>query len=262
MISTTQGKQDYLFDDTNHRVLDPATYYAPKSVHEHWTPQEIEIYFQKYAETPKQFGSIADALPNKSAAQCVEFYYMHKQKAVDFRQIVVSYATTTRGRKKKVGGKGKRKGILADIQQHDNDVASSKSRSSRSTRVADTPSSTAASSSAPVSASGRPKRVTKPRASLLEVAAGSRKASGSLPGEGESSTGASTPEPERAPKRKRAPISTIGTASTSSATKPPSATSLPPATASLPSIVALNLQDREEVCCVLSSTIARSTHSF
>ncbi|KAH8829438.1 hypothetical protein DL96DRAFT_1791622 [Flagelloscypha sp. PMI_526] len=204
MISTTKGPPDYVFDDTNHLVRDPAAHYAPTVNHDHWTPEEIGVYFQKYAAFPKQFGIISEFLPNKSTAECVDFYYMHKKKVIDFRQIITRYAPTSRGRKKKLG-KGKRKGILSDIRQHDDAVASTKPQS-RSTRVQDpTPSTTSAS--APVSASGRPKRTTKPRSSVLSAASISRKASTSQQGDGESSTAASTPEPERAQKRKRAPLS-------------------------------------------------------
>ncbi|PPQ67764.1 hypothetical protein CVT24_002774 [Panaeolus cyanescens] len=120
MISATRGKVDYLFDDTAHRVDNPSEYYAPQTGMHDWTEQEKKIFVDKYAAHPKQFGIIADYLPNKTAAQCVDYYYLHKKRHIDFRKIVSQFAPNKRRRR----GMGKKKGnaLLADIAQHDMEV--------------------------------------------------------------------------------------------------------------------------------------------
>lgn len=119
MISVTRGAVDYLFDDTNNEVEDPATYYAPTTGIDDWTEDEVTVFLDKFAETPKQFGIIADALPNKTPAQCVTFYYLHKNKHIDFRQVVAR-----RAQKRKRGGrKQKSNALLADIRKRDDEVS-------------------------------------------------------------------------------------------------------------------------------------------
>ena len=44
-----------------------------------WTFAEKEIYLQRFIEFPKQFGKIAAYLPNKTAQDCVLFYYLNKK---------------------------------------------------------------------------------------------------------------------------------------------------------------------------------------
>jgi hypothetical protein len=119
MISVTHGKVDYVYDDTNHRVENPAEYYGPHTGIHDWTEEEKKTFLDKFAEYPKQFGSIAGYLPNKTQAQCVAFYYLHKKKMIDFRKVVSQYAPNKRRRR----GTGKKKGIIADIQQHDAEVS-------------------------------------------------------------------------------------------------------------------------------------------
>ena len=119
MISVTHGKVDYVYDDTNHRVEEPAEYYGPHTGIHDWTEDEKKTFLDKFAEYPKQFGIIASFLPNKTQAQCVAFYYLHKKKMIDFRKVVSQYAPNKRRRR----GTGKKKGIIADIQQHDAEVS-------------------------------------------------------------------------------------------------------------------------------------------
>ncbi|KAG6873092.1 hypothetical protein C0995_003138 [Termitomyces sp. Mi166 len=120
MISVTHGKVDYTYDDTNHRVENPAEYYGPRTGIDDWTEEEKKTFLDKFATHPKQFGMIADHLPNKTAAQCVDYYYLHKKKVIDFRKVISQYAPN----KRKRGRTGKKKGnaLLADIRQHDAEV--------------------------------------------------------------------------------------------------------------------------------------------
>ncbi|KAJ3572829.1 hypothetical protein NP233_g2829 [Leucocoprinus birnbaumii] len=120
MISVKNGKVDYLFDDTCHRVENPAEYYAPQTGIHDWTEEEKRIFLDKYAVYPKQFGIIAEFLPNKTASQCVDYYYLHKKQLIDFRKVVSKF-----GPKRRRRGAGKRKGnaLLTDIQKHDEEGA-------------------------------------------------------------------------------------------------------------------------------------------
>ncbi|KAI0052136.1 hypothetical protein FA95DRAFT_1484221, partial [Auriscalpium vulgare] len=58
MISVTRGKVDYVLDDTNNLVDDPASFYDIGAGMAAWTDAEKEIFKDKYAAHPKQFGII------------------------------------------------------------------------------------------------------------------------------------------------------------------------------------------------------------
>jgi Myb-like DNA-binding domain len=117
MIAVTEGEVDYLFDDTNHLIEDPEEYYGPHTGIDDWTEEEKRIFIDKFAMYPKQFGLIADHIPHKTAAQCVDYYYLHKKKIIDFRKVVSQLAPNKR--KKRGGGKKKGNALLTDIAQHD-----------------------------------------------------------------------------------------------------------------------------------------------
>ncbi|KAI0696813.1 hypothetical protein BC835DRAFT_838895 [Cytidiella melzeri] len=119
MISVEVGDVEYAFDDTNNEVYNPAEYYAPRTGTDDWTEEEVSIFVEKFAQTPKQFGIIADSLPHKTAAQCVTFYYLHKNKHIDFRKVVASRIV----KRKRGGRKQKSNALLADIRQKDDETA-------------------------------------------------------------------------------------------------------------------------------------------
>ncbi|KAJ7167336.1 hypothetical protein C8R43DRAFT_917562 [Mycena crocata] len=119
MICVT-GATEYIFDDTNHLVENPSEYYAPCTGIHDWTEPEKELFLDKYAAFPKQFGAIAEFLPNKTASQCVDYYYLHKKKLIDFRRVVSQLAPNKRKRRR--AGKQKGNGLLSDIRQHDAEV--------------------------------------------------------------------------------------------------------------------------------------------
>ncbi|EIW78396.1 hypothetical protein CONPUDRAFT_28038, partial [Coniophora puteana RWD-64-598 SS2] len=58
MISVSEGTIDYLYDDTNNIVQDPAEFYSCSSGNDIWTDEEREIFNVKFAAHPKQFGLI------------------------------------------------------------------------------------------------------------------------------------------------------------------------------------------------------------
>ncbi|KIJ61642.1 hypothetical protein HYDPIDRAFT_159357 [Hydnomerulius pinastri MD-312] len=122
MISVTEGSVPHLFDDTNNLIDDPAEFYGASSGHDYWTEEERNIFLNEFAARPKQFGLIAERLPNKTAAQCVTYYYMHKRRGVDFRKAVAQYGTS---RRRKNGKTNKQRGnaLLTDIRRHDDEVS-------------------------------------------------------------------------------------------------------------------------------------------
>ena len=122
MISVTRGKVDAVFDDVNNAVEDPVSFYDPSPGLAEWTDDEVEIYKQRFAKYPKQFGHIAAGLPHKSQAQCVQFYYLYKKALIDFREAVTTYGQSKRRRGGRKTDK-KKGGLLADIRQHDAEVS-------------------------------------------------------------------------------------------------------------------------------------------
>jgi hypothetical protein len=125
MISVTRGKVDAVFDDTNNVVNDPQTFYDPLPGLAEWTDDEVEIYKQRFAKYPKQFGNIVSGLPHKTQAQCVQFYYLHKKTLIDFREAITTYGQSKRRRGGRKTDK-KKGGLLADIRQHDAEVSKGK----------------------------------------------------------------------------------------------------------------------------------------
>ncbi|KAG6377436.1 hypothetical protein JVT61DRAFT_15240 [Boletus reticuloceps] len=89
---------------------------------DYWTEEERDIFLNEFAAHPKQFGLVSQRLPNKTAAQCVTYYYLHKKQGVDFKKAVMQYGTS---RRRKNGRPSKQRGnaLLADIRRHDDEVS-------------------------------------------------------------------------------------------------------------------------------------------
>ncbi|KAF9199349.1 hypothetical protein BGZ49_010556 [Haplosporangium sp. Z 27] len=102
MILDPNIREKVHYYDRNHLVTDPAKYYRLGPVTDIWTEEEREIFIKRYLNYPKQFGKIAAGIENKTASQCVLFYYREKKK-IGFKDMV-----SNRGRKRKPAA-GKRK---------------------------------------------------------------------------------------------------------------------------------------------------------
>ncbi|KAJ2925383.1 hypothetical protein H1R20_g11688, partial [Candolleomyces eurysporus] len=229
MISVTQGSVDYMFDDTNHLIENPTEYYAPDTGIDDWTDDEKRIFIDRFAQFPKQFGIIAQSLPHKTASQCVDYYYLHKKRQIDFRKVVAQLGP--KKRKRRGGGKKKGNALLTDIAQHDAEVGKNlsafvvPSRVAKGRRGGRPPKVSAALERAGNSATATPQ--PEPRNTRLNSQLG------------ESSTTPATPEPERrVSTRRQKPISTSISASGPSL----SALSIPP-----------NLPDSESVSASVAS---------
>lgn len=202
MLSVTKGRVDPVFDDTNNLVEDPHTFYALETGIDDWTDEEKVVFVEKYVKHPKQFGIIAGYLPNKTPAQCVTFYYLHKNTTIDFRKILAQFNTVGKRTRRGRGSKQKGNALLADILKHDDEVSrnatpsttSAKRRRGQppSTPVGTTPvaESEPGPSTTPAPAAEPPKRSTISRRSTTQ----------------NTPAGTPTPDPEPvqpAPKRPR-----------------------------------------------------------
>ncbi|KAI0828703.1 hypothetical protein BC628DRAFT_1316598 [Trametes gibbosa] len=123
MLSVTKGRADPMFDDTNNLVEDPHSFYALETGINDWSDEEKAAFLEKYVVHPKQFGIIAGFLPNKTPAQCVTFFYLHKNTTIDFRKLVADHNTVGKRTRRGRGGKQKGNALLADILKHDDEVS-------------------------------------------------------------------------------------------------------------------------------------------
>ncbi|KAG1776872.1 hypothetical protein EV702DRAFT_316699 [Suillus placidus] len=121
MVSVVDHREPYSYDDTNNLLDDPAEFYSSSSALDIWTEEEHIVFKERYAAHPKQFGLIAQHLPNKTAAQCVTYYYLHKPH-VDFRKAIAQYGAGRRRRNGRGANKQKGNALLADIRRHDDEV--------------------------------------------------------------------------------------------------------------------------------------------
>lgn len=122
MVSVARGYVDSVYDDTNNLVLDVPEFYRQRTGIDDWTEEEKKVFLKAYAAHPKQFGIIAHSLPNKTASQCVLFYYLHKKKHIDFRKVIQHYAPKTRKGGRRTD-KQRGNALLADIMRHDAEVS-------------------------------------------------------------------------------------------------------------------------------------------
>lgn len=105
------------YDDVNGFVADPVGFYLDEFDPDVWSEEEKAIFARRYALWPKQFGKIAQALPHKTPAQCVRYYYLNKKvPGNDFKALA---AARNRERKRKARVKPKKaKGsaLMADLK--------------------------------------------------------------------------------------------------------------------------------------------------
>ncbi|KAI0244187.1 DNA-binding protein snt1, partial [Massospora cicadina] len=66
-------------NNSNGLILDPKIHFFRGSNSDRWSEREKAQFVKAYLQFPKQFGKIAEALPEKTPAQCVLFYYRTKK---------------------------------------------------------------------------------------------------------------------------------------------------------------------------------------
>lgn len=108
------------YDDDNGYVADPETFYNSEFDPDVWTEEEKAIFDRRYALYPKQFGKIAASLPNKSAKQCVSYYYMTKKLPDHDYKALSALRNRDRKRKSRVKPKkGRGSALMADLKGGD-----------------------------------------------------------------------------------------------------------------------------------------------
>ncbi|XP_078336139.1 uncharacterized protein LOC111132990 isoform X2 [Crassostrea virginica] len=85
MLDARQRKLRYT--NNNGRVEDPMAEYEDRKFINVWTPQEKNIFKEKYLQHPKNFSYIAQFLERKSVADCVQYYYQTK-KTENYKQLL------------------------------------------------------------------------------------------------------------------------------------------------------------------------------
>lgn len=111
------GERRLQYDNENDLVSDPLAFYDFAGIAEPiWTDEERVTFMRRYLAYPKQFGRIADGLPNKSASDCVLYYYRTKRD-IDYKGILAS----RRGDKKRkaipIKKSGKSSALLANLDR-------------------------------------------------------------------------------------------------------------------------------------------------
>lgn len=85
MLDARQRKLRYT--NNNGRVEDPMAEDEERKFINVWTPQEKNIFKEKYLQHPKNFSYIAQFLERKSVADCVQYYYQTK-KTENYKQLL------------------------------------------------------------------------------------------------------------------------------------------------------------------------------
>ncbi|WVQ82410.1 hypothetical protein IAT38_004538 [Cryptococcus sp. DSM 104549] len=110
------AERNLRYADENDLVLDPLAFYDFEGVGEPiWTTEERATFVKRYLAYPKQFGKIAEGIPNKTASNCVLYYYRTK-KEMDYKSLL---ASKRGGGKRKLAltNKGKSSALLQDLDK-------------------------------------------------------------------------------------------------------------------------------------------------
>lgn len=84
LILDEKEKKISRFPSTNGLVEDPLVYEKERAMINPWTPDEKNVFMEKFAAFGKDFRKIASFLDHKTTADCVEFYYKnHKSDCFD-----------------------------------------------------------------------------------------------------------------------------------------------------------------------------------
>lgn len=103
------------YDDENDLVKDPLVFYDFAGTQGPiWTAEEREVFRRAYPNSAKQFGKIANKLPNKTVADCVQYYYRTK-KELDWKSQARRGGDRRRNRAPVVKKPGKSSALMADL---------------------------------------------------------------------------------------------------------------------------------------------------
>jgi hypothetical protein len=80
MILSRSEQIDRCYYDTNSFVQDPKKEFDNYRARLSWTEDEKHIFVERYRQYPKEFEKIAEALPEKTIKDIIEFYYTNRYK--------------------------------------------------------------------------------------------------------------------------------------------------------------------------------------
>ncbi|CAH0549000.1 unnamed protein product [Brassicogethes aeneus] len=83
------------YEDDNGHVEDMEAVYKERKFLNVWTPQEKEVFKEKFLQHPKNFVVIASYLDRKSVSDCVQHYYLSK-KTENYKQLLRKSRQRTR----------------------------------------------------------------------------------------------------------------------------------------------------------------------
>ena len=105
------------YDDENDLVSDPIAFYDYYGNAEpEWSDEERVIFLRRYLNHPKQFGKIAEGIPNKEAGDCVLYYYRTK-KTIDYKGMLASRRGDRKRKVLPIKKGGKSSALLADLER-------------------------------------------------------------------------------------------------------------------------------------------------
>ena len=93
----------YLYYDENRLVSDPVKEHDAFKHRLIWTEDEKKIFYEKYAQHPREFKKIANALPGKCTKDVIEFYFLNR-KPMNLHELDMK--ARTKGQHKKVISEG------------------------------------------------------------------------------------------------------------------------------------------------------------
>ncbi|KAL1413591.1 DNA-binding protein snt1 [Vanrija albida] len=110
-------ERDFRYEDENNRIDDPLAFYNFSGNAEAiWTDEERDKFLKRYLMWPKQFGKIAEGLPNKSAGDCVLYYYRTKYDN-DYKNLLATRRGANKARRSAVAKK-KSSALMADLERN------------------------------------------------------------------------------------------------------------------------------------------------
>jgi nuclear receptor co-repressor 1 len=98
LYSQWQRKHQY-FNQNGLIKRDAAEFYKDRTKMPYWSPEEKQIFIEKFTQSPKNFGYISSFLENKTTEQCVQFYYMTK-KSENYKNLLRKQGQANRRRAK------------------------------------------------------------------------------------------------------------------------------------------------------------------
>ena len=99
-LSQTE-KETMLYYDENMLVEDPVAEHEAFKRRLTWTEEEKQIFYEKYAQHPKEFKKIAAALPLKSTKDVIEYYSINRKK-LNLHEVDI--ASRKRGKRRMTEG--------------------------------------------------------------------------------------------------------------------------------------------------------------